>query len=103
MGVVGTIQGSNDDDHALKAKALVNPTIRKVKSSLGTNLLEVNMTRDEIAQAYTYTQRHMNDAWSEMVSCSPCFAFYSFLYSLWFIQTIWDTLIPLWTSILAVF
>ena len=38
MGVVGTIKGSNDDDHALKAKALVNSTLREVKSSLGTNL-----------------------------------------------------------------
>ena len=39
-------------------------------------ILDINRTRDKIAQAYTHTQRHMNNAWSEMVSCSLCFVFY---------------------------
>ena len=49
------------------------------------NLLKVNMTRDESTQAYTHTQRHMNNAWSEMMSCSLCFVFLVFL---WFVKTI---------------
>ena len=32
------------------------------------------MTRYEIAQAYT--QRHMKNTWSEIISCSRCFGFY---------------------------
>ena len=52
-------------------------------------LLEVNKTRDSNVQAKTHTQRHMDNAWSKIVLCSPCFAIYcSFL--IWFIQTIWD-------------
>ena len=45
------------------------------------NVFEINRINDEIAQACTYTQRHMNNAWSMMLSCSPCFAFsWPFLY-----------------------
>ena len=54
------------------------------------DLLDINRTRDKIAQAYRHTQRHMNNAWSEMISCSSCFAFYCFSSFQWFIQTIWD-------------
>ena len=39
-------------------------------------LLELNRTKDEIAQARTHTQRHMNNAWSEMASYTPCLALY---------------------------
>ena len=34
------------------------------------NLLEFDRSADEIAQAYTCTQKHMNNVWSEMISCS---------------------------------
>ena len=57
-------------------------------------LLDVNRTRDKIAQAYTHTQRHMNNAWSEMVSCSSCFACCCSSSFLWFLQTIWDSSYP---------
>ena len=53
------------------------------------NLLEVNRTKDKIAQKITHTQRHMNNDWNEMVLCSPCFAFITFLLLLGFTQTIW--------------
>ena len=43
-------------------------------------ILEVDKIRDEIAQACAHTQGHMKNAWSEMVSWSPCFAFYCFLF-----------------------
>ena len=36
----------------------------------------------------------MNNAWSEVVSCSPCFAFYCFSSLHWFIQTIWNNSFP---------
>ena len=36
------------------------------------SLLELSRTRDEIAQEKIYTQRHMNNAWSEMVILTPC-------------------------------
>ena len=52
-------------------------------------ILEVNRTRDEIAQARTHTQRHMNNAWSEMVILTPCLALY-YSFSTWFSQTIWE-------------
>ena len=42
----------------------------------------------------THTQRHMNNAWSEMVSCYPCFAFDYFSYVPWFIQIMWDSSYP---------
>ena len=53
-------------------------------------LLDINRTREKIAQTYTHTQRHMNNIWNEMVLCFPCFAFYCFSYFHWFIQTLWD-------------
>ena len=34
---------------------------------------------DEIAQTCTHTQRHMNNAWNEMGSCSPWFVLVAFL------------------------
>ena len=40
-----------------------------------------------------FSRRDMNNAWSEMVSSTPCLALYcSFLP--WFIQTIWDNSSP---------
>ena len=56
-------------------------------------ILEVNKTRDEITQARTHTQRHMNNAWSEMVILTPCLALYC-SFSTWFSQTIWDNSSP---------
>src|ERR1700738_3355776 len=41
----------------------------------------------------THTQRHMNNAWSEMVSSTPCIALYS-SWSPWLLQTIWDNSAP---------
>ena len=57
-------------------------------------LLDINRTIDKIAQAYKNTQRHINNAWSEMVSYSPCIAFYCFSSFHWFVQTIWDNSHP---------
>jgi hypothetical protein len=51
-------------------------------------ILEVNKTRDELAQARSHTQRYMNNAWSEMVSSTPCFALHWY-FLIWFIQTTW--------------
>ena len=41
----------------------------------------------------THTQRHMNNAWSEMVFSTPCLALYS-SWSPWLVQTIWDNSSP---------
>ena len=49
----------------------------------------------------THTQRLINNAWSEKVSCSLCFAFYYFSSFPWFIQTIWDNFYPSWTIVVA--
>lgn len=55
------------------------PFIRMVRrNSKLQEVLDVNRTADEIEQAYTHTQKHMNNVGSEMISCSPCFAFYYF-------------------------
>ena len=75
--------------HNLKAiKYLASPLAKWAH-----NLLEVNRITDHIAQAHTYTQRHMNNAWSEMVSSTPCLVFYC-SFSTWFIQIIWDNFSP---------
>ena len=50
--------------------------------------------KDKIAQAQTPIQRHMNNAWSEMVSRSPCFVFDCFSSLHWFTQTIWVNSYP---------
>ena len=65
--------------------------------------LKINKTRDEIAQAYTHTQRRVNNAWSEIVSCSPCFAFIAFLLFIGSYTQYGITLIRLRTSIVALF
>ena len=39
-------------------------------------LLHINRTTYKIAQACIHTQKHMNNAWSEMISHSHCFAFW---------------------------
>ena len=83
----------------------------KAIRSLGTsfawwahNLLEVNRARDEIAQAYTHTQMHMNNVWSEMVSCSPFFClFIVFLHFFGSYKQYGITHIPLPTSVVALF
>ena len=77
--------------------------LNNIKTKMKPTSLEANKTRDEIAQARTQTPRHMNNAWSEMVSCSPCFAFYCFSSCPWFIQTIWDNSYPSQTSVMALF
>ena len=64
-------------------------------------LLERKRTRDEVAQARTHTQRCMNNDWSEMVSCSPCFAFYCFSFCPWFKQTLWNNSYPSWSDVVA--
>ena len=51
----------------------------------------------------THTQRHINKAWSEMFSCSSCFAFYCFSSFPWFIETIWDNFYPSWTNVVVFF
>ena len=56
-------------------------------------ILELNRTRNEIAQALTHAQRHMSNAWSEMVILTPCLALYC-SFSTWFSQTIWDNSSP---------
>ena len=59
-----------------------------------TQIMDINKTKDKIAQAYRHTQMHMNNVWSEMISCSPCFAFYCFSSIHWFIPTIWNISYP---------
>ena len=71
-------------------------TIKSLGTSLASmahNLLEVNKTRGDIAQARTHTQMHMNNAWSEMVSSTPCLALYC-SFSTQFLRTIWDNSSP---------
>ena len=41
------------------------------------NLLKHNRAKDQIAQTLTYTQRHMNNTWSDMITFAPCLSFYS--------------------------
>ena len=57
------------------------------------NLLELNRTRDEIAQERTHTQRHVNNAWNEMDILTPYFTLYC-SFATWFLQTIWDNFSP---------
>ena len=63
--------------------------------SITYNSLEVNQTRDGNAQARTHTQRHMNNAWREIVSCSPSCTFYCFSFFLGSYKQYEITLIPL--------
>src|SRR6202022_716955 len=56
-------------------------------------LLETLGLEIRLHKQVTHTQRHMNNAWSEMVSSTPCLA----LYSSWsprLLQTIWDNSAP---------
>ena len=57
------------------------------------NLLKHNKTRDHIAQADIHTQRHMNNAWSEMVTLIPCLDLYC-TFLPWFIQCMWNMSTP---------
>ena len=63
-------------------------------------VLEFNKIKDTIAQVYTPSQRHMKNAWIEMVLCSLCFAIYQF-FIFWFIHKM--TFIPLHTSFTDLF
>ena len=58
----------------LAMKPLFNMELEKTNTLI--NLLELNRTIDEIAQARIRTQWYMNNAWSEMVSSTPCVAYY---------------------------
>ena len=51
--------------------------------------MEVNRIGDEIAQAWTHTEGHMNNTWSELVSSTSCLALYC-SFSTWFVQPLWD-------------
>ena len=52
------------------------------------NLMEVNKTRDEIAQSRIHTQRYMNNVWNDMVSLTPCLVLYCSF------STSWDNFSP---------
>ena len=90
----------SDTSNALKRQLLnIHSANSNAIKSLGTslawwahNLLE--SIEDKIAQAQTLIQRHMNNAWSEMVSCSHCFALYYFSSLHWFTQIIQDNSYP---------
>ena len=76
-------------------KILFDGSIKNIFSiyELRMCVLELNKTRVEIAHARIHTQRHMNNAWSEMVFSTPCLALYCSLLP-WLIQTIWDNSSP---------
>ena len=59
-------------------------------------LLEANRTRNVIAQAYTHTQRLMNNVWSGMVSCSSllCLSLLNFRLFFGSYKTIWENSHP---------
>src|ERR1700724_51177 len=62
-------------------------------SLVGLLLLETIGLEIRLHKQVTHTQRHMNNAWSEIVSSIPCLA----LYSSWsprLLQTIWDNSAP---------
>ena len=91
LSVSGNIQGMVLIDN--KTEATNNEIRFMLQMCNNWVLLEVNGTRDEIAQACTHTQRHMNDVWSQIISCSLCFPVYCSSFLL-FIQTIWDNSRP---------
>ena len=62
-------------------------------------LLEFNKTKDENTQVKIHTKRHMNNAWSEMVSWSPRFSFYCFF----FVHINNMGLLLSWTNVVALF
>ena len=64
-------------------------TLNRLSLKLNQLILEANRTRDKIAQAITHTQRHMNNAWSEMVIVIHYLAIYC-SFSTRFSQTIQD-------------
>ena len=53
-----------------------------------------NRSRDQIAQANTYTQRHMNDVRNKIVVPTPCLAL-NYTFPPQFIQWIWDIPTPI--------
>ena len=50
-------------------------------------LLKHNKARDQIAQANTHTQSHLNNASSEMIISTPCLGLY-YTFFPWFTQCI---------------
>src|SRR6202022_1990436 len=56
-------------------------------------LLETIGLEIRLHKQVKHTQGHMNNAWSEMVSSTPCLALYSSR-SPWLLQTIWDNSAP---------
>ena len=50
-------------------------------------LLKNNTIRNKIAQANTHTQRHMHNAWNELVIFTSCFVIYCICFPL-FVQSI---------------
>jgi len=89
--------------HLQRSKAPTpHDPLHKLKAikSLGTslawwahNLLETIGLEIRLHKQVTHTQRHMNNAWSEMVSSTPCLALYSSR-SPRLLQTIWDNSAP---------
>ena len=66
--------------------------------------MEVSRTRDDNAQARMHIQRHMNNAWCELVdSLFDLFFFYCLSSFPWFTQTIWDNCYPSRTNVVALF
>jgi len=63
----------------------------KFQFFLTISLSKHNRTR---YQANTHRQRHMNTAWSEMITCTPCMALYC-TFPPQFIQCIWDISTPI--------
>jgi hypothetical protein len=86
-----TLQSANASISTLQPQAM--QISRHSLAWWAHNLLKVNKTRDDTAQAHTeeeeeeykaqahtHIQRHMNNTWSEMISCFPCFFFLLLLF-----------------------
>ena len=57
------------------------------------NLLGINGLEIRLHKQVTHTQRYMNNAWSEMISSTPCLTHYC-SWSPRLLQTIWDNFAP---------
>ena len=80
------LQSTNPSRSTLQPQS--NKISRHFTCMMGLHKLDINKTRYKIAQVYRYIQWHMKDAWNEMISCSPSFAFYCFSSFHWFIHLI---------------
>ena len=90
----------NSQSHVFFASSLLyicpsTLNVHKIELITPKALLNINRIRDKIAQAYTHARRHISNTWSEMVSCSPYFAFYWFSSFHLFIQIISDNFLSL--------